>query len=49
MEKDEQRFEFATDLMKRLEVATPSATAAPPAKSAPPPATAKKPAAGKRA
>jgi transcription-repair coupling factor (superfamily II helicase) len=52
MEKDEQRFEFATDLMKRLEAATPSATttpATPPAKGAPPPAAAKKPAAGKRA
>jgi transcription-repair coupling factor (superfamily II helicase) len=51
MEKEEQRFEFAIDLMKRLEVATPSASATPtpPAKSAPPPATAKKPAAGKRA
>src|SRR6185369_569661 len=41
MEKDEQRFEFATDLMKRLEVATPSATPpTPPAKNAPPPAAA---------
>jgi transcription-repair coupling factor (superfamily II helicase) len=56
MEKDEQRFEFAADLMKRLELATPSAAPAPTAvsasesaKSAPPPPAAKKPAAGKRA
>jgi transcription-repair coupling factor (superfamily II helicase) len=53
LEKEEQRFDFAADLMKRLEAATPGATPAPPEKPAtknpPPPASAKKPAAGKRA
>ncbi|HVY83203.1 MAG TPA: transcription-repair coupling factor [Steroidobacteraceae bacterium] len=56
MEKDEQRFEFAADLMKRLELATPSASTPPAAvsaakstTSAPPPPATKKPAAGKRA
>jgi transcription-repair coupling factor (superfamily II helicase) len=51
MEKEEQRFDFATDLMKRLEAATPSAAAVaatPPPVKTPPPA-AKKPASGKRA
>jgi len=53
MEKEEQRFEFAGDLMKRLEAATPAAAPAPSDKSAaknvPPPPAPKKPAAGKRA
>jgi transcription-repair coupling factor (superfamily II helicase) len=55
LEKEEQRFEFAVDLMKRLEVATPGAAAArtapasPPSANPPAPAATKKPAAGKRA
>ena len=32
LEKDEQRFEFAVDLMKRLEAATPTAATVPPPK-----------------
>jgi len=47
MEKEEQRFEFATELLKRLEAATPATQTTTAA--APPPTPAKKPATGKRA